>query len=1350
MEDPQKNDENLLEKPLRSLKSKILRIVSWVTGISLGTLLFVIAAVVVAVLIFVRTETFQNGLRNQVLLAAQKQLDANITFDTAKVKILRLEPAIEFSKVKIELRKSKETAVVDRIAIGMSLFSSIPALFFKKLHLSYAEIEGFGYRITDLKDIEQWLNSYRPKSVFMPSAFQTSIGEIRLLNVNFDLALTDPGISYLKGLRGKIKFERVGLELSASEIEFSGNVQLIDVQTPTFGPFSGSLELKNASHTEKRTQFGGLKIKSGDDGFEFSGEVKRWSNPILNIRGKLNANLEHFTKTSAVSGSVVSDFVVRGPWQEMEGSGSLVCPAFNFRGKEFKNIKSEFSLQFPQLELKNLEWSSDQEHVSGKGTLKLEQQAPLELDIKIDRANIGSYLGSLNPKLRAWKGDVSGAFQFSGRLLPESSGKINWDLKADGFDIRTVKHDLSIVSFPEVKTKGEAVIENVDEGGFSVKAETTGGSQWVGSAKWDKKNFSFEWTGQFNGGNLGTFYSHKLALLGSLKGKYQGPRDHLVMTVEPQLAYYGMAGFKFNNLRGKLMLENRVLYGAPLSSDEAEVLGGIRFTPPEVPNEFASLHVKLRKFEVPFLMQLFGAEQIVNDPERRIGGFITSDSVINGSFDEPAGSGNLLVEDWTLGRDQTRGRRASSNWALAEGEAYFDAVELKISAESKPIRAEISLDHSGVSDLWAEGQGVRLSDWSYLFRLDLNIQGQTDFRIDYQRDLPSLKAKMHISRSSLAGVEQEDSDLELEWLKDKMKFSGKLFGSSLVLDGSAKELAKTREAKLNFKFQRFNAIALLNFEGVHRIQTPMNGDGEVSWSTPKSSQNLMKALFTERGETRGDFQIRSAEVKKGNVTVQSLDAFQIRLRPSPSGHSRWSIDTLKFRSGEHLLQLKGYYESLQAFSFEVQGESDIRSFGSLLPVLSRSEGQFKIDGTFNPRGFSGKTEIYNGLIAIQNSSIVVRNVEMTLKAADSRFDVQRLRGELKEGSVSGTGWIKLSGIEVSQANMNLNLDSTLVVIQQGFSFRASGPLALRVQGTDQGELSGKMTINEGLFRKRLDVKADLLRFLEPEKREFKPLVEQEPSWRLWKLNVQLVTGDPFKVRNNVAEGSAEMNLLLTGTLREPQLKGSINIQKGQFTFNNRQFTIQSGSIQFQEQKSNIPSYDIRAETDIDIYRVDINLVGGPDSQKIRYTSDPVLGEKDILALISFGTLPQTDPTEIREKGDTKRSAAYTGISFVTGQLQDRLEGRLTTDLGIRRFSILPQFYEQTGKTELQLTIGTDIIQNRLALNYSNFLSTSGGHKVELDLLLNRYAHLVGSWRDVETQGGSGDFGGDLRFRFEFE
>ncbi|MDB5039215.1 MAG: hypothetical protein JWQ35_2743, partial [Bacteriovoracaceae bacterium] len=861
-------------------------------------------------------------------------------------------------------------------------------------------------------------------------------------------------------------------------------------------------------------------------------------------------------------------------------------------------------------------------------------------------------------------------------------------------------------------------------------------------------NFFLEWNANFSGGDFGELLSRKVKLAGSLHGILNGPWRDLSMKVEPKFTEFFLNGQKLTNVRGNLVLSDRILAGAPIVSDQVSATGGIYFTK-DKGDEFSDLKIETHNLDINFLFNLLGKRA---DETKTLDGKLFAQGFLRGPLSQPIGSGSVRVEDWTLKSDGTKGRAAKAKWATAGGELYFDSVEIKLSPESESLIGELSFDNKGLVDLFLQGSHLRVSHVLYLFDQDLGVQGFTDLSLDYQRNSPSLKAEIRLTETVMAGTFLKDSQIQLNWVADRMDFSAHLFGDSINLSGASTQNKQKRETSAKFKIFNFNAASLFRALANSRIEIPLEGSGSATFTQPRANERLLlPALLSEAGKYTGEIKVQKASIQRGSSVLQSVDPFNIKIGGSGTRFPRWEFPQLNIRSSENLLQMKGYYETAQNFSLETRGKLDLRAVAGLYAPFSRSEGLAAIDGVWDTRGFVGKMELSDGLITFQNSPLVIRNVEASIKSRGNTFDLTRLKGDLREGSISIVGGLTFDSKKISSAQFNVELQNTLLQPQQGVSFRASGPLRLQIKG-DDGELSGRLTIKDGLYRKRLDVKADILKFLEPTRIKLKPSEEEESAWQKWKLNVQLVTEDPFNVRNNLAEGSANLNLLVLGTIGDPRLKGSISIVRGQFYYHNRQFILTSGSIQFTDQSSNIPNFDIRANTEISDYRISVQITGDANEQRIKYSSNPVASEKDILSLVSFGY--RASDTDVKEQ-DPARSASFTGISFVTGQLQDKIEGGLASGLGIRRFQLVPSYFDRTGKTELQLTVGTDLIRNKLEVNYSSFLSAFGGQRVELEYKFNRSLSLVGSWRSVagsETIDGqdSNDFGGDLRFHFEFE
>ncbi|MBN8555206.1 MAG: translocation/assembly module TamB domain-containing protein [Deltaproteobacteria bacterium] len=1340
MKDHRKNGEN--EPVKRYLRKRLTRIISWITGLSLGAIVLSLVGVLIALTIFVRTDTFQNGLRDRILKLAREELAANITFESAKVSIFERRPKIEFFNVHLQPIKSPVGIDLRRVAVGISPFVSIPLLFLQELHLAYVEIEGMSYDLHSTKTVESFIKSLRPKKSYIPSTFQTSIERVLLKDVDINLQLPPDDI-FKTSVLAKLQLEKLEANIDSDEIHYFGQLQFSDTSFGGHGPFSGSLSLEDAITKGDRTVFKNLNLKVGEDLFELSGEVKRPGDPIIDLKGHLSAQLQNYFTVDQASGVMDSTFSVRGPIKTLEGEGQIQLKNFKYASKSFSKVKGDWALKNSKLDLKSFSLKENEEEIILQGSFPLKTEEAAHFQAELKNLDFGSAIGTVAPGLVKWKGATSGIVKYDGTLAPSSKGNFDFDLKMIDFQIRTPLHETEILKTPEVKISGKGTLDGITNGNFTTNLQMAD-SRWGGTGTWTKDKFDFHWDSTFSGGSLGNFYSRKLELLGAMKGSLQGPWNDLVMSVDQNLTYFILDGHKLSNLKGKLILSDRVLFGAPLVTDEISATGGIRFEHGhDKADTFSDFKFTTKKLDIGFIFSLFKIEA---DWAKQSRGFITSQGALKGNLVRPIGSGNLLVENWNFKTDKTKGRIAKAKWATAGGEIYFDNAELRASSIAEPLRGELSLDGHGLVDLSMEAQKLRLQDWIYLVSPDSGLQGLVDLDVDYQRGNPSLKSRLKIYETSLAGNSKEDSEMSLDWFGDQIKSSGNIFGESFSFLVQGNQNSKTRELKAKVAMQSFDLIPFFTVFRGSRLEVSLSGDGELIWQQPKSTCKAFLFCFLEEPrQLSGGIQFESSSLQRGKVALQKIDPFKLQMLNTKNGMTKFQFEKIRLYSDFHELSVQGFFESPENFSFAISGATELRSFASLYPQLARSDGLAEVDGTLDAQGFSGKIELSNGLINFQGSPIVIRNVEASLRAHNSSFDLLRLKGDFKEGAVTGSGRFRLIGSDFDSAQVNLLLENSLLQPQEGLSFRMSGPLTLRLT-REETIIDGKLSVTEGMFRRRIDARIDILKALEPQKREFKTAEDPEVV-KPWKLNVQLQTQEPFVIRNNLAEGAVNFNLYMQGTLREPRLKGSVSILRGQFRYNNREFEVRSGSIQFTDPLSNIPTYDVRADTQVSEYRVDIRLLGGPSEQKILYSSDPALGEKDILSLISFG-MPSSAP-ELNKPGGSSRSTSLSGISYATGILQDKIEGQLSTNFGIRRFHLLPAYFEKTEQMELQLTVGADVIRDRLLVNYSTFLTaTQGGQKVELDLRLNRVASLVGSWRDAGD--GQNDFGGDLRFRFDFE
>jgi len=1328
----------------KSLKARLAIFFSWLAGLSAGSMILIVVAALVGAAIFVRTDFFQSHLRDQVVEAAQDSLGIKITYKKADVDVLSLFPKLHFYEVVLDQPATKVHVEIKRVSISISMFISLPLLLVKKIYISRAEIAGLTYQLNDARVLARWLKRLQPKSRFIPSQFTTVVREIRFSDFDLKLNLNQKDI-VPKELKARLFLDRFRVHLGADGVLLGGTLRYSGLQYGDIKLPDGRLIVKDTNYNDGITNIGKLRLERAEDYFEASGEIKRWRNPIVALDLKASLDLSHYFQSEQLSGKCHGEQQFRGPWKSLEGQGSVQCKELHYKTKVFDSFSAKEKLNLPNIKLSAVQWRAGQESGSGEGNIGLGLSADSNLKLKFQHLQLGSYVGIFDQRLVHWRGDISGHANLKGNFWKKGDATIETKFELQDYEVRDETNDL-IFQLPQAEIVGRLKLKQFTQGNYTASVKIENGIFGCGST-WDDKSYEMHWDGMLQGGQVGKLFQFEIGGDGVLHGSFGGQYGHLVLDLQPHLTDFFLSEQHFKNVSGHLMLKSRRLFGDPINAEGVSFTGGLYF-PKSRHRQVSFSDFQFNFSQIDSKTILSSLEEIKNLkvlPVSKLSG----SGKLTGVVDRPYGSGNLIASNIRIWGDRMLGRIAKTNWSFDSGIFYLTDLYLETSKEGGGVRGSISFRSTGVKDFRLDGKKVRISDWFLFFGRQLPFQGLTDFDLSYQEASDSFSADLKFFKTMVGARSLKDSQLHISAERNSYQFSAEVFEGQMGIDFSSKT-PSFGEAKLDFNDLDVSPLIRQLFDNGISLNVNGNGFCQVRFPQFLKGEKSFFRLFAAPEKFDCWSRFDPSVVTRGSVVLHRIDGFNLNVSKDPHKDLLWETDRFTLQTGKDELVVGGYFRNFEDLKLKINGSVSLESVSYFLPFLSRSEGKLQIDGGWNKSGLTGSTFLSGGMLLFEDSPIVLRNVTAALNARNSVVDINQLSGDVREGNLSASGRFQLKGFDVDSALINIQLNSPLFEPEQSVRFRVSGPLTLKIDHQRAG-MSGKLSVFDGSFRKRINLRTDLLKVFQPQQKKYEFFQQQESYLDTWGLNINMSTTEPFLIRNNITDGAVDFNINLLGTIGKPQLDGRVSLLRGKFNYFNRSFDLTSGSIQFVNNVSNIPRYDIRAEMEIDDYRVYITLQGDKDNQKILYSSDPTLTEKQILVLVSSG-IPPTDQNQIKQL-DATTSAAFAGLSFVTAKLQDTIEGALSTDLGIRRFRLFPAFYEETGRTELQLTVGTDLIPNRLELNYSNFVSVSGGHQVDLDLRVNRNISLVGSWRDTQTDKSKqfgGDLGGDIIFRFEFD
>jgi autotransporter translocation and assembly factor TamB len=236
-------------------------------------------------------------------------------------------------------------------------------------------------------------------------------------------------------------------------------------------------------------------------------------------------------------------------------------------------------------------------------------------------------------------------------------------------------------------------------------------------------------------------------------------------------------------------------------------------------------------------------------------------------------------------------------------------------------------------------------------------------------------------------------------------------------------------------------------------------------------------------------------------------------------------------------------------------KSSLAFVPNLTPAVRRIDGTAGVDvrvaGTVGKPVLSGSATIDIRSARMTNDNVpAIGGFNANLAFADDTLRFNRFGGEIGGGTFGLGGSVKLEKLTEPVFDLRFQSDEVLVkrddtiTVRVDTDVRLTGPLAAATA-------SGNVFLVHSRFFKEIDIMPIALpgrpKPVPKEVRQETNVSFPEPPLRDMKFDIAIKTRpeDPFLIRGNLANGSAIIDLKLTGTGLEPLLEGAIRVD--QFT-----------------------------------------------------------------------------------------------------------------------------------------------------------------------------------------------------------
>ncbi|MGE9271566.1 MAG: translocation/assembly module TamB domain-containing protein, partial [Verrucomicrobiales bacterium] len=185
------------------------------------------------------------------------------------------------------------------------------------------------------------------------------------------------------------------------------------------------------------------------------------------------------------------------------------------------------------------------------------------------------------------------------------------------------------------------------------------------------------------------------------------------------------------------------------------------------------------------------------------------------------------------------------------------------------------------------------------------------------------------------------------------------------------------------------------------------------------------------------------------------------------------------------------------------------------------------------------------------------------------------------------------------------------------------------------------------------------------------LADIPEPFRNWALDVSLKTPNPFLIRGNLAGGEIYVDANIGGTIGKPRPTGGAQLREvvAQLPFSTLE--INTGKVTMNPDRPFEPTLNIKGESTIRPYQVEVYVYGPVSNPTLQLTSNPPLPPTEVATLVATGTTTE---------GFADPSAASARAAQLV--IEEMRRGRIGAVKGLRPlFKLLDKVDFQVGEAD---------------------------------------------------------------------
>lgn len=387
---------------------------------------------------------------------------------------------------------------------------------------------------------------------------------------------------------------------------------------------------------------------------------------------------------------------------------------------------------------------------------------------------------------------------------------------------------------------------------------------------------------------------------------------------------------------------------------------------------------------------------------------------------------------------------------------------------------------------------------------------------------------------------------------------------------------------------------------------------------------------------QGQFDLRATGIGTPETASLGLGTYGVTVNGSLSGGSTEFTSELTGTGSQ--LSVSGTVPIDGAGTVQVSGQGSF-NLAVLNPLLAAGAdtvaGTLAIDltvgGTMAALTGGGTVALRDGSYRNALYGVELTGIEIDMNANTDELVVTRLVGRTPNGgTLSGSGSVVLDPTRGLPVEIQLQADNAALLDMPAVAATADANLTFTGSLAEGGELGGTVTLEQ--VEARLDnlgsASVPTIDVIEinpstPEEAErierarAAAAGEQTASVFDITMDVEVSAPNQVFVRGSGLEAEFAGDLMITGSLNQPSIRGSLDLRRGSYDILSRHLEFTQGSIRFDGRPID-PLLDFQATTTVDNVEATLAVQGRASDPQINVSSVPELPQSEVLALILFG------------------------------------------------------------------------------------------------------------------------------------